>query len=478
MDNNEISNNIQQIMSFNARVRTSEKYNERRLELRTQPIFPENYYEQEYIFQAADENFCLLPEAIAEYIESGIKVQKIFKFKRKDHKILVSNTNFLKEAKDQIDGLLYSLVCIYFNEFRVFVQIFHNTRRADLEQRIAQMRDSYFADPQKLFEQNECIKFLKTTISKNSHDISHHRAGLGCNKYKKKAYKIREIHAKSDYSISELCKLYDISETTYYKYIKNNDKPAWEDLDTIENHNRAHPLKLSAAEMQFIKYLVNDPLKSYTCQEICELINKDRIPKLSYGTIYYHLRNSFHLRRKRNRYRIGPVFSQSQRLIEFNFCKKYIEMLQNSYVIIMVDESVIYTNNSREYSYAEFYKHPLRMRETQNEEMFLIMALCKYRIISYQISKSRFTEHSFLDFIIRVSLSILNSKVIDPNKVAFILDSATYHSSEMCMQLLDLLPFTFLFGPAGAPEAYYIDTIFGLIKMNLRKNSHLHSYYC
>jgi len=155
-----------------------------------------------------------------------------------------------------------------------------------------------------------------------------------------KVYLIRKVVTLRNeciHTVSEICHLCEISESTYYSYCKINDMNAWNSINPV-----GRPLGacgLTEMEKKFIRAVVDDPRQSITVPRICARLSDQFQRNVPRHIIYRFLNKKLGYTYKWNSYSAPPAFEPIQLVIRYKISAFLIYSYLNNNLLVAIDES-------------------------------------------------------------------------------------------------------------------------------------------
>jgi hypothetical protein len=271
------------------------------------------------------------------------------------------------------------------------------------------------------------------------------------------------------YSIKDICALSKISQSKYYDICKRK-KYRDEHPEEIKAQPRLRG-GLSSEHIGYIKQLADDPAKSNAVPDMCEEMERQFKLEVSKKTVYYHVTHTHGYSYQRNHFKPQSAFKPVQKAINYLVCKTLIDFQQQHKNIICIDESGFHLGVQKEYSYAKRGQHPFRVGRQSVSKLHIIMAITQQNIFAYQARMKGHNQHSFIAFILDLTRKIHELGPAYESNVVLFLDNAPFHTSDIAMTLLKMLPFPIFFNALSCSDLNPIESVFSIIKARLKKHN-------
>jgi len=466
----ELSESIKtSIESFNSDIKSKGSYKKRRKTLNTDTIFFD--FDGMIIpqFHLSPPGWCEIKPEMYGMIIQNDGISKIIKFESNEESKFIGDTNFFNNSNAEKQEYLVKLSTTYLKLFTKLETHYSPTAKQRVVNKINELLEILEHNPTEITFQSKIIEYLHNQIEiAENIAISVSDKHSNVIDYNEKIQKVLELRKNPLHTVSEICKMVGISQTTYYTYCKRQDKNLWQFIKP--KGNQKNEFSLQEHEKKYIKKIVDDPHFSYTVSQIQNNLNSKFNRNISKSKIYSYLHNELNYTYKKNSYATPPAFDTSQIIVRFKVCKLLIGYYLEGKNVIFIDESGLSSNISHLYSFSKAGTKPYRIGKPKSSRLNFIMAINSHGIFGYQVRQGPHNEHSYISFIQDLIRKVKSFGPEYAENTIFYCDNHPAHKSELALRMISFFGIRMLFAPIAYYQINPIELVFSQIKRIVKKS--------
>eukprot|EP01022_Parablepharisma_sp_SALTPOND_P024283 TRINITY_DN5344_c1_g1_i8.p2 TRINITY_DN5344_c1_g1~~TRINITY_DN5344_c1_g1_i8.p2 ORF type:complete len:621 (+),score=0.03 TRINITY_DN5344_c1_g1_i8:767-2629(+) len=456
------------VKEFNQETRAHRLYYKRRKVQTTPTVFFDNNEEILPPFRSSSLRWCSITEDLTNVLEDCEISTHIVRFEAGEEEKVLVDPEFLSSCQNEISKYLYLIADLYLNSYYELANTFPASSSVRVKERVLKLRAELEQFPAEMTNRPSMIDYFKKQVKlAKGGKIPKAPPKTYAEKRSELIQKVIQLRDARIYSVNDICSMCKISSTTYYLICRRQDRNEWQYI-----RPRGRPFtedSLRSEEKEHVKYMADTPKRSYTVPEMCAELTEQYQRNISRNKVYTYLTKQLRYSYKRNNYKPAPAFETRQVIVRYKVCKKLLEYLREGKNIICLDESGFDLGVHQEYSYAKRGKRPFRMGMNKSQRLNLIMAITNESIFAYQVRKGNHNEHSFISFVLDITRKICQLGPEYLSKAVLFLDNARFHTSNLALKLLNLLPFPVFFNAYATPEYNALENVLSVIKRRVKK---------
>ena len=267
-------------------------------------------------------------------------------------------------------------------------------------------------------------------------------------------FKLRVIECYNNRSIKidELLKLFKISRSTLYDWIKRYDN---NDLSEKERYTKKS--KFDSVDKYISNYVCSR--KKFDYLRLISIINRKFKITISKSSIYNILKKN-NITRKKINFKLNLCKKDKFIALRKDFDKTIKNTEQDN--IVSIDESSFDTHIDNNYGWS-IKGQPINvMKKLKRERFSVVSSVTNKKVIYTQLVKGSVRKEQFIEFM-KETIKRTN------NRSSYLMDNATIHKSKELKQLIDDNKRKIIYNVPYSPENNPIEMVFSKVKLLVKK---------
>jgi len=456
------------ISEFNKEIQSMETYEERRKEKTTKTIFYDTPLEATINLEVPPVGWATIPESLTQFLSINEKNNNIICYDAKEEAKLLEKPQFFEKCKNKMQKYLNLLSECYLNQNIKISEFYDENAKKRIQEKIESIKSNLHAKPEIFNEKNLIIPFLKKELHyAKTNKIPRLKIDKKLNKNEDIIEKVKTLRKNQKLTVEEIAKTCKISVSKYYDIV-NRIKLGCEKIPIIRGRPPINR-NLSHEKIQYIKELVDSPENSFTVPDLCLKLYEKYEIDVSKKTVYYYLTKVLNYSYKRNHFKNKVYFSPEQNIVRFKTCRKYLKFLFQGMSMISCDESGFFLKESSSYGYSSRQSYGHKIARNSFKKFNVITAISDKGVFAYSIRTSNHNLHSFLAFLIDLTIKIYSLPESESKPIFLSFDRAKFHLAEPILTFLKLVKFPILLNAPAFSDFAPIELFFGKTKLDLKR---------